>query len=181
MINEKILCARMKEAYKYGGYWVFIYTGRVMLWTGGWAVQMPCSKLPRKALGLLVEHMAKIPAEGEAYWVNKNNDQLMLAEKAREFWDKVELPVEEQRPVSRTPLTYGGMPLWQIPETKQILAFDPERAALIEPGKAEDIYTDGDALYARFDNILAAIWRMKVENEIITALERGRWYEDDGL
>lgn len=67
MINEKRLCAAMKEAYKGRGYTVYIAKGEIYLRADEWLARMPVEELPQKALALLVEHMAIIPKEGECY------------------------------------------------------------------------------------------------------------------
>ena len=70
-LNEKILAALMKAAYKGGGLKVWRLewhvTDCLMLSSGFWAVLMAMDDMPGKALGLLAEWMRHLPLMNEAY------------------------------------------------------------------------------------------------------------------
>lgn len=70
-MNEKILAALMKAAYKGGGLKVWRLewhvTDCLMLSSGFWTVLMAMDDMPGKALGLLAEWMRHLPLMNEAY------------------------------------------------------------------------------------------------------------------
>ena len=70
-LNEKILAALMKAAYKGGGLKVWRLewhvTDCLMLSSGFWTVLMAMDDMPGKALGLLAEWMRHLPLMNEAY------------------------------------------------------------------------------------------------------------------
>lgn len=82
IVNEKGLVKAMKEAYRYGGYKVAAIgmesNPYLMINNGFWAVEIELENMPRKALGLIAEHVGKIPAIGEAYQVKKGEVQTVI-------------------------------------------------------------------------------------------------------
>ena len=91
IVDEKGLCRVIKQAYKTGGYTVMEEDGNIMVWAEEWFVQTEARKLPKKVLGLLVEHLGTLP--GAPTVLQKNADpQLELAEVAAQdvaFWHGV--------------------------------------------------------------------------------------------
>lgn len=66
IIEEKGLVKAIKAAYRHSGYTVLNQGGEVTIYTEGWFVRCLWTKLPRKALAIIVEHMGMIPDDGEA-------------------------------------------------------------------------------------------------------------------
>lgn len=99
-MDEKGLCRAMKECYKGSGYEVAMVSGydlelatrtecdgatgevqeaeedRYIIMSGpSWMTWCFLPEVPRKVLGLIVEHMGSIPMEDHAYRVMKSNTQ----------------------------------------------------------------------------------------------------------
>ena len=64
VINEKALVKAMKAAYKGDGYVVGCQGNSLFLETRMWKVVAELENFPRKALGLIAEHMGQIPTDG---------------------------------------------------------------------------------------------------------------------
>ena len=73
IIEEKGLVKAIKIAYRHGGYTVLNQGGEVTIYTEGWFVRCLWTKLPRKALAIIVEHMGMIPDDGEAMAIEKDD------------------------------------------------------------------------------------------------------------
>ena len=71
IIEEKGLVKAIKAAYRHSGYTVLNQGGEVTIYTEGWFVRCLWTKLPRKALAIIVEHMGMIPDDGEAMAIEK--------------------------------------------------------------------------------------------------------------
>lgn len=181
MIRENALCGLMKEAYKGDGYWVYAQGGEIMVWASAWAVRYVQDAFPRKALGLMAEHMGLLPDENAAYLVKKDKTQTMMPDKAEEYWAALRPDGREARPIMRTQLTYCGRALWQMPESGRILAFQPALAGLFIAEKEDRVSSDGTLLYAEQESGLVVIAPFKLPADIREALERNTWYEDGGV
>ena len=73
IIEEKGLVKAIKAAYRHSGYTVLNQGGEVTIYTEGWFVRCLWTKLPRKALAIIVEHMGMIPDDGEAMAIEKDD------------------------------------------------------------------------------------------------------------
>lgn len=73
IIEEKGLVKAIKAAYRHSGYTVLNQGGEVTIYTEGWFVRCLWTKLPRKALTIIVEHMGMIPDDGEAMAIEKDD------------------------------------------------------------------------------------------------------------
>ena len=71
IVNEKGLVAAMKDSYKGAGYSVAFGEGRVRLAGHDWSVWCRRDVLPRKALGLIAEHLGKLPKDETAFRISK--------------------------------------------------------------------------------------------------------------
>lgn len=80
VINESGLLKAMKDSYKSGGYHaafgtVFSRESYLIASYGySWGVVIRHDKIPRKVLGLLAEHIGKLPEPDEAYMCRKDED-----------------------------------------------------------------------------------------------------------
>ena len=134
VIDEKVLTEFMKQKFKGAGYMVAIRGGRIWLITPLWTVWCYVEQLPRKVLGLLAEHMGKLPGEGETYEVSEAMGCQV------KFCDISELKIveaaffidNEGRRLLNTPLTFQCWDLWQIEGTERMVQIDPDLLALIK-------------------------------------------------
>lgn len=127
MIHEKELFAQLKREWKGLGYEVYP-TSQGFLLTGiGWAVEIPAGLMPRKVLGMLVEHIGEIP---ESAWkVNKAGPQSISVGMAVDVRSAME--EAEVQSVAVTTILYKGRELWQREDGK-VFAFHGELTAMAE-------------------------------------------------
>lgn len=128
VINEKGLLRAMKEAYRATGYKVAVQNdgeqATVLLAGDGWMVAVQMEHMPRKALGIIAEHLGKIPQPYEAYQVQKDQSQTeifgMAIQAARDLLDDT-----VRWKVAKTDLTMGGYYLWQHLGNKRVFRIHP--------------------------------------------------------
>lgn len=164
IVKEKGLLRLMKEAYKGGGYRVVVaqIEGTEYLYCqgGGWRAGMELGNVPRKVLGLLAEHMGKLPTRGEAFKVQKDtvqreifdvaDDTLMDLVKCMDHW-------YEHPEVKRSRLVWDGCWVWQCVKNQKVQLVDPGLAAIAEFTKADDVRLEGVQLMIRGTHSFAAI------------------------
>lgn len=79
VVSEKGLLRAMKDAYKADGYTVAVDDGGgiedLILHTQAWTVTIEKNEVPGKILGLITEHLRKLPQPGEAFRVKKKETQ----------------------------------------------------------------------------------------------------------
>ena len=124
IIEEKGLVKAIKAAYRHSGYTVLNQGGEVTIYTEGWFVRCLWTKLPRKALAIIVEHMGMIPELGAPVSVLKGEDpQQVMEEIARTDLDGW-CTGERSDDVTMVPVimqgyqifqTAGGGPCWGCP------------------------------------------------------------------
>lgn len=150
IINEKALIKAMNAAKKGGGYRCWVDGRRTVIYTGFWAVVSV--RLPRKVLGLLVEHMGTLPEDGDTWLIVKKDVQKELTPFGQDVIEALER--ENGTPMKLTPLTLNGYELWQKLDDGKILAFDPVLTALAEAPVALAIQADdrGVAAFIEEDN-----------------------------
>lgn len=81
MTIEKALVRLPKESYKGEDYTVVVpLEDPEMLALAGedWTIQIPLKAAPAKALGLLMEHMRRLPSPGQAYRVRKREIRVAM-------------------------------------------------------------------------------------------------------
>lgn len=142
MINEKGLCACMKDAWRDGGgYVVAVTDGIVTIKAMAWLVQLPVDLVPRKTLALLVEHIGEIPDDGQAFRCGKKiGAQTLIAAVEQETNKKMEQYLNDTAAAGKvTQIIYGGCSIWQDTNTMEICAVDPEYLRLL------DVETDAKA------------------------------------
>lgn len=133
-INEKKLLASLRAAYKDHGYQVRKYGGYLELRTTGYTLQILEQYVPRKLLGLLVEHIGKLP---EGAW------ECRKGEPASELnIDAAGDPITARTgvPGRRTPLTLNGFPVWQREEDLGCLLIDGDNSDVLIPDDNEETY-----------------------------------------
>ena len=82
IIEEKGLVKAIKAAYRHSGYTVLNQGGEVTIYTEGWFVRCLWTKLPRKALAIIVEHMGMIPDTEPVSIVKDGEPQLIMPDVA---------------------------------------------------------------------------------------------------
>ena len=122
IIEEKGLVKAIKAAYRHSGYTVLNQGGEVTIYTEGWFVRCLWTKLPRKALAIIVEHMGMIPDDGEAMAIEK--DDQPQAVMAGIVSDDVAgwMGGEAASMASYVPVTFRGYQLFQEVNGRQAYA-----------------------------------------------------------
>ena len=115
IIEEKGLVKAIKAAYRHSGYTVLNQGGEVTIYTEGWFVRCLWTKLPRKALAIIVEHMGMIPDDDVAGWMGG----------------------EAASMASYVPVTFRGYQLFQEVNGRQAYGVDPTALAIVERVTAE--------------------------------------------
>lgn len=155
VIREKALVREMKEAYKHGGYTVLVRkTGRTVICSPYWAVEIDNHEVPREALSLMALHMGFLPEPGDAYTVYKGDKkptiQERISEEATDWVDTLDEtlldPEESPLMVKKTVLTYGGYNVWQQDKTRHILLINPEYERILY--KLEKVSLISGTIYA---------------------------------
>ena len=137
IIEEKGLVKAIKAAYRHSGYTVLNQGGEVTIYTEGWFVRCLWTKLPRKALAIIVEHMGMIPDDGEAMAIEK--DDQPQAVMAGIVSDDVTgwMGEEVASMASYVPVTFRGYQLFQEVNGRQAYGVDPTALAIVERATAE--------------------------------------------
>lgn len=134
MIEEKALCAVMKNAWRGAGYEVFASGETLVISTDEVGVEMLRKTASRKVLALLVVHLGEIP-DGAAYSVRKKDGaQRMMLDVAMGHWDGMRNRVEsaERRTLRRTPMDWKTRGVWQEDDTGSVYTIDPALSDIIE-------------------------------------------------
>jgi hypothetical protein len=186
MINEKGLCACMKDAWRdgVGGYTVSVVGEEMTIRASAWIAQMPLGLVPRKALALLVEHIGSIPESGEAFrCAKKLGAQAVIAAVEAQVCS-VGLP-QSAGEAKVTQLHYKSKSVWQDTETLQIVAVNPELLRLVDHEtdaeatiRQERIseYGDGNVLVWE-DNCTIVIQCSEIEGSTRDYLAAYQWVE----
>jgi len=145
VINESGLVRAMKNAYQGSGYKVAAEgsgdLGKIILSGHGWAVISTRKHMPRKALGLIAEHLGDTPKSGEAYQVRKKETNAVIFSMALDSVPKVDQ--EPQWKMLKTDLTMGGLNLWQRSADNRIVRVEPDLEDIMS-GYGRDIVMAGD-------------------------------------
>lgn len=186
IIKEKGLLRLMKEAYKGSGYTVALDEGEtedylcISYW--GWKVGIAIDAVPRKVLGLLAEHIGKIPTLGEAFKVQKDEVQRELFETAVAPFNDLRQCIEHwetHKVMKPTKLEWDGARVWQSPRDKTIVLLDPSVAqvALFNDG-ATDVRLEGSQLMVQGSRSYAAVGKGFVndgDKELLQPLTEVKW------
>lgn len=168
IIEEKGLVKAIKAAYRHSGYTVLNQGGEVTIYTEGWFVRCLWTKLPRKALAIIVEHMGMIPDDDVAGWMGG----------------------EAASMASYVPVTFRGYQLFQEVNGRQAYGVDPTALAIVERVTAEmgtAAISGGRALAWSHDGetvMLGAIrkttWAWEWERTVWEALESVDLHKKEG-
>lgn len=133
--SESGLCAAMKKEYKEAGYKVagLVSDGedKILIAAPGWCVVILKEKVPRRVLGLIVEHVGDIPRAEEAYQVQKKQVQTEIHGVTTQILEKLLDPKLERRQVKPTSLRWGRYILCQRLDDLKIVKVDPDTGAIM--------------------------------------------------
>ena len=124
VINEKALVKAMKAAYKGDGYVVGCQGDELFVESAMWKVVADLKNFPRKALGLIAEHMGQIPTDGMVYQLKKGEAQTKIPEKGVAFHGITD--DEKMEVIYKTRLTFGDGNIWQMEQGGKLLWVMPE-------------------------------------------------------
>lgn len=134
VVDEKGLTAAMKAAYKEAGYKIAGLTGdkgeSIMIAAPDWCVVIRKAMMPRKMLGLIVEHMGDIPRAGEAYQVQKKQVQTEIHGVTTEILEELRDPELEPRQVKPTGLHWGQCSLYQRMDDLKVVKVDTDTVSI---------------------------------------------------
>lgn len=130
VINEKALVKAMKAAYKGDGYVVGCQGDELFVESAMWKVVADLKNFPRKALGLIAEHMGQIPTDGMVYQIREDEAQTKITEKGADFRGISD--DEELEEIYKTRLTYGAGNIWQMAIGGRLLWVMPENENLMQ-------------------------------------------------
>lgn len=135
VINEKGLCSAMKDAFKKRstGYKVAARynTGvekEIILVAPEWTAILNWENAPRKAMGLIVEHLGDLPQIERAFHVQDEQTQT-------EIFDMAIPDASNPIPgvdVRRTQLTWQGYQIWQRTDNMEVFMVSPRLEDLLD-------------------------------------------------
>lgn len=130
VISEKGLLRAMKDAYKGDGYTVAVDDSGgiedLILHTPVWTVIIQKDAAPSKILGLITEHLRKLPQPGEAFRVKKKETQTEIYGMVENAVMDFRTDEKKRQAARRTNLTMDGFPIWQAVETKAVVKVFPD-------------------------------------------------------
>lgn len=134
VIDEKGLLAEMRAAYKKKstGYKVAARLStkgveEIVLSAPGWTAIISRENVPRKILGLIVEHVGDLPSVGEAFQVQDTKAQTEIMDMAVPELGKVVAGAA----VKRTNLTYINYQIWQRKDNLNVFMLAPKLEDLL--------------------------------------------------
>lgn len=152
VINEKGLCAAMKAAvkkkstgYKVAARYNDGVEQELVLVTPEWTAIMNRETAPRKAMGLIVEHLGDLPQVKQAYHVQDEQTQAEIFDMA--------VPAETElipgAGVRRTNLTWCGYQIWQRTDNGDVFMVSPKVEDLLDNYNMELKVTEGGEFYVK--------------------------------
>ena len=142
ILAESGVCAAMKRDVKQAGYLVFGIQVEGEHWVGlkgnGWITLAELESMPRKILGLIVEHAGGIPGVGISWNIQKpkkgdvQRQDVMFGMIEREVTEMMEGDGGQNAQLGQMGMTLNGYGLWQNRENLSILRLAPEMEALAE-------------------------------------------------
>lgn len=136
IISEKGLCKAMNDAAAHGGYKLrFNYDDDTLtVLTEEWLVNVETEKIPRKVLGLIVEHFGYIP-EGGCYCVRKKKDEVDIQNYMHATFSVDVLNIATGNTL---PALYTGITVWNralyVSEIGTLRGAEPVHFGLLEIG-----------------------------------------------
>lgn len=135
IINESGLLAAMKKAYSGGGYHVasgMVGVRECMLIASygySWGVVIHRENVPRKVLGLIAEHIGKLPELEEAFRAKKDEDAQdeIYSVAVKPIVSMLEQAKRTGNPqLRKTKLTWDGRSVWQQASDLHVVFLDPK-------------------------------------------------------
>ena len=115
----------------------------VMLRTRAWAIRVEREHAPRKALGLIAEHIGALPDNGAFLCRKDQPAQTMLLDEEMTFLETVEEEFRRLLWTCRlTPITLNGQQIWQDMKTLRCRRFDPDYTRIIDADYLKQAMTD---------------------------------------
>ena len=152
VINEKGLCAAMKDAfkkrstgYKVAARWNEGVEQEIVLVTPEWTVILNRENAPRKVMGLIVEHMGDLPQVGRACHVQDDQTQAEIYDIAVPENSKL-IP---DAGVRRTNLTWCGCQIWQRTDNLDVFMVLPRVEDLLDNYNMSVCVTEDGRFYAK--------------------------------
>lgn len=186
IVKEKGLLRLMKEAWKGSGYTVTVDETPaedylcISYW--GWKVGMALDIVPRKVLGMLAEHIGKLPLPGEAFRVQKDEVQRELLDTATAPFEDLRQCIEHwesHKIMKPTKLEWDGCRVWQSPRDQSIVLLDPELAQVAMFGDGSiDVRLEGAQLMIQGNRSFAAVGRDSVnegDKPLLEHLTNVKW------
>ena len=153
MLNEKALARAMIAEWKGAGYIVgrFDNDGEdtIVLMCGGWHLCCQTGYLPRKCLGLIVEHCGEMPKD-TAMRCMKDGEQVTMLDMVKGVCgDLLQLREDAEGCMMRTGVTIGGLRLWQDADTWTIRLMDQSRTDIwdLSDGESDAEMIKGGILF----------------------------------
>lgn len=176
MVNENRLVGAVKDAWKHEGYQACIVDGRAIIKTGFFLVQIREEHIPRKLLGLLVEHIGEIPRR---LWMCQKGvpARLLTEDVPGDFADP---NVVEGL---RTCLTLDGYQVWQRRGDLSCELFDGDLTAILDREDGEAFWMgskDDPSLRIEQDTarlLIAGVRDLRRTMEL-EELGRSQWWRD---
>ena len=183
IIEEKGLVKAIKAAYRHSGYTVLNQGGEVTIYTEGWFVRCLWTKLPRKALTIIVEHMGMIPEKDMPTSIIKDTEpQLVLRETAADDMDHWR-GGDRGEEVTMVPVIMQGFQIYQPPGGGACWGVPLYLVDMIERDPAEHIgadvidkdrllwEADGEAVVINAVRKACSGWAKEWERAVWNALE----------
>lgn len=173
VINEKGLCAAMKDAFKKRstGYKVAAQITeagekQIILAAPGWTAIIARENAPRKVMGLIVEYLGDLPKDGDAYQVQDKQTQAEIFDMAVPDTPNPVAGAE----VKRTNLAYMGYQIWQRTDNHSVYMVAPAMEDLLDSFGVPIVLTDNGMLYAEGLASQLYILPLQVMQNELTAL-----------
>ena len=134
IVNEGGLLKAMKASYKDGYHVAAGLIGdreymMIISYGYSWAVAIQRDNVPRKVLGLIAEHIGKLPQNRDAYQVKRDEDpQEEMFRVATEPLFRLIEAAQEADTISKmlkTKLVYGGRNVWQRLDDMEVMLIPP--------------------------------------------------------
>lgn len=174
IVSEKALIKAMNTAKKAGGYRCWVDGRRTVIYTGFWVVECLTAQLPRKVLGLLVEHMGTLPENGDTWLIVKKDVQKEVTAFGQGLIAELDEAVGAT--MKPTPLTLQGYELWQEVGNGRMLAFDPAAIGLAEEPVAMAV-KNGEKTVAAFTGQGSRVFVWNAEVAGVELLENVAWVQ----
>ena len=170
IVNEKALVKAIKSSNKNSGYRLVCYEHDGENWIAimgaGYLVEMLVDTIPRKVLGILVEHAGKIPELNVAWKVCRWNVQTELFKYALDkvqVLDESVLSTGKFNTIKPTKLMWGELQVWQKPDDLTLLLMNRELVEIIN--SKINTKTDGSCILEEDFESRVFIWRMQTSDD----------------